>query len=269
MGKRLADKVAIVCGAGASAGGLSNGMATSVVFAREGARVFAVDRDVGLARETERQILAEQGDCTLHECDVSDAGQVARMAEACLERYGRIDVLFNNVGVYALGGPLEVTEDEFDRVMRVNLKSMFLTCRAVIPAMLAQGAGAIVNNASVSAIRYSVPSLAYSASKAAVLQLTQNIGLQYAARGIRCNAVLPGNILTDRLVARLKATHGAAYTERVREWGEQVPCGRAGEPWDVAYAVLFLASDEARYVNAVELPVDGGLSASYLGRVSP
>jgi NAD(P)-dependent dehydrogenase (short-subunit alcohol dehydrogenase family) len=153
--------------------------------------------------------------------------------------------------------------------MQVNLKSMFLTCRAVLPAMLRQGAGAIVNNSSVSAIRYSVPSLAYSASKAAVLQLTQNIGLQYAARGIRCNAVLPGNILTDRLVARLKASHGEAYPERVREWAEQVPCGRTGEPWDVAHAVLFLASDEARYINAVELAVDGGLSASYLGRASP
>jgi NAD(P)-dependent dehydrogenase (short-subunit alcohol dehydrogenase family) len=269
MGTRLQGKVAVVCGAGASAGGLSNGMATSIVFAREGARVFAVDRDVALAEATRERIAAEGGECVLHQCDVSDAAQVARMAEACTERFGRIDVLFNNVGVFALGGPLELSEEEFDRLMRVNVKAMFLTCRAVIPVMLRQGAGAIVNNASVSAIRYSVPSLAYSMSKAAVLQLTQNIGLQYAARGIRCNAVLPGNILTDRLVARLRATHGEAYVDKVREWAEQVPCGRTGEPWDVAYAVLFLASDEARYVNAVELIVDGGLSASYVGRVSP
>lgn len=262
---RLKDKVAIVCGAGASQGGLGNGMATVIVFAREGAKVFAVDRDIALAEGTRERISAEGGECTLHQCDVSDGAQVAAMVDACLARYGRIDVLFNNVGLYGLGGPLEVSEEDFDRLMRVNAKGIFLACKWVIPVMLKQGGGAIVNNASTSAIRYSVASVAYSASKGAVLQLTQNIGLQYAARGIRCNAVLPGNIVTDRIVSRWKATYGDAYLDKIRDWGRQVPSGKVGEPWDVAYAVLFLASDEAKYVNGAELVVDGGLTAATAG----
>lgn len=266
MGDRVRDKVAIVCGAGASTGGLSIGMAIAVTLAREGAKIFAVDRDIALAAETERRIREAGGDVTLFECDVTDAAGLQRMAEACVSRYGGIDILVNNVGIYGLGGPLDTSEEDFDRLLRINVKGMFLACKAVIPTMLKQGRGAIVNNASVSAIRYQVPSLAYSISKAGVLQLTQNIGLQYAAQGIRCNAVLPGNILTDRLITRLRRTFGDAYVDHVRAWGEQVPSGQVGEPWDVGNAVLFLASDEAKYINAAELVVDGGLSASAVGR---
>lgn len=265
MSGRLEGKVAIICGAGASGGGVSIGMATAVTFAREGAKVMAVDRDLSLARETEAAIHAAGGTCVLHECDVTDAQSVAGMVEACRSAFGRIDLLFNNVGLFLSGGPLDTTEDDFDRLMRINLKGMFLTVKAVLPAMLEQGGGSIVNNASICAIRYQMPSVVYSISKAGVLQLTQNIGIQYAARGIRCNAVLPGNILTDRLVVRLKSALGEAYVEKVNEWGEQVPSGKAGEPWDVANAVLFLSSDEARYINATELVVDGGLSASVVG----
>jgi NAD(P)-dependent dehydrogenase (short-subunit alcohol dehydrogenase family) len=145
---------------------------------------------------------------------------------------------------------------------------MFQTCKAVLPAMLEQRRGSIINNASVTALRYGAPSIAYSASKAAVLQITQNIAIQYAAQGIRCNAILPGNIVTHRLVTRLKATFGEGHVERVREWGAQVPTGTAGDPWDVGNAVLFLASDESRYINAIELIIDGGLSASYVGKAS-
>jgi NAD(P)-dependent dehydrogenase (short-subunit alcohol dehydrogenase family) len=268
MAGRLQDKVAIVCGAGASAGGVSIGMATATTFAREGAKVFAVDRDVGLAQGTQEAIAAAGGACTLYEADVTDSASIERMVAACLARYGRVDVLFNNVGLFGVGGPLETSEEEFDRLIQVNLKGMFLTCKAVLPAMLEQGGGSIVNNASICAIRYQMPSVAYSISKAGVLQLTQNIGVQYAARMIRCNAVLPGNIVTDRLITRLQRVHGAAYGEHVQAWGEQVPSGRPGEPWDVANAVLFLASDEARYVNGTELVVDGGLSASVVGRRS-
>jgi NAD(P)-dependent dehydrogenase (short-subunit alcohol dehydrogenase family) len=267
LGNRLAGKIAIVCGAGASAGGVGIGMAAAIVFAREGAKVFAVDRDVSLAAETKRRIVESGGTCELHECDVSNAQSVTEMAQACLSRFGRIDALFNNVGVFLTGGPLDTSEEDFDRLIRINLKGTFLACKAVLPAMLEQGGGAIVNNASVSAVRYQMPSVAYSASKSGVLQITQNIGLQYAAKGIRCNSVLPGNILTDRLVTRLKSVHGEKYVDHVRAWGEQVPSGLVGEPWDVAHAVLFLVSDEAKYVNATELVVDGGLSASVVGRM--
>lgn len=265
MGDRLAGKIAIVCGAGASAGGISIGMATSIVFAREGAKVLAVDRDISLAQETQRHINEAGGTCELHQCDVSDAASVIAMVKACVARFGRIDVLFNNVGIFLTGGPIDTSEEDFDRIMRVNLKGTFLTCKAVLPTMLEQGGGAIVNNVSVSAIVYQMPSVAYSASKSGIRQITQGIGLQYAAKGIRCNSVLPGNILTDRLVTRLKNVYGEKYVDHVEAWGDQVPNGKVGEPWDVAHAVLFLASDEAKYVNATELVVDGGLSASAVG----
>ena len=265
MGKRLEGKVAIVSGAGASVGGVSIGLASAVTLAREGASIFGVDRDIALAEATLRAVEAEGGTMALHQCDVTDQASVAAMVDACRARFGRIDILFNNVGVFLTGGPLDTTAADFDRLVTVNLKAMFLTVQAVLPTMLEQRCGAIVNNASICAIRYQMPSVIYSISKAGVLQLTQNVGIQYAAHGLRCNAVLPGNIVTDRLTNRLKATFGDGFQNKLDEWGGQVPSGNVGTPWDVANAVLFLASDEARYVNATELVVDGGLSASVVG----
>lgn len=268
MNRRFEGRTAIVCGAGASAGGTSIGMATAVTLARQGARIFGVDRDLALAEATADAVRAGGGEIRLHQCDVTKPAAVAGMAEACRAAFGRIDILFNNVGVFLTGGPLDTTDEDFDRVMSINLKAMFLTTRAVLPAMLEQGSGAIVNNASICAIRYQMPSAIYSISKAGVLQLTQNVGVQYASRGIRCNAVLPGNIVTDRLTTRLKQAFGDDHVKHVDAWAEQVPSGEPGSPWDVANAVAFLASDEARYINATELVVDGGLSASVVGRRS-
>ena len=264
---RLAGKVAIVAGAGAIAEGWSNGKATSVLFAREGARVLAADRDLEAARETEEIIRSEGGECTAHRADASVAAEVAAMVEACLFAYGRIDVLFNNVGVQIVGGPLDISEDDFERLMTVNVKSMYLTCRAVIPVMLRQGGGAIVNNASTAGIRFTYPNVGYSASKGAVRQLTQSIGVQYAAEGIRCNAVLPGYIATPRITARLKRSNPDDWEEKLQERLAPVPAGRFGTAFDVAYAVLYLASDEAAFVNATEIVVDGGQCASAAGQV--
>lgn len=201
-------------------------------------------------------------------CDVSSHSEVNAVVERCIARFGRVDILFNNVGLQHVGGPLDIGEADFDRVMSVNVKGMFLTMRAALPQMLRQGAGTIVNNASLASIRYSYPSIAYSASKGAVMQLTQSVGLQYAAKNIRCNAVLPGYIATNRIVTRFKKSHGDAYVEKIREREQQVPAGKLGEPWDVGYAVLYLASDEAKYVNGIGLIVDGGLSSSTTGRIS-
>jgi NAD(P)-dependent dehydrogenase (short-subunit alcohol dehydrogenase family) len=265
---RLQDKVAVVSGAGSVAEGWSNGKATAVLFAREGAKVFAVDRDSRAAEETCAIILSEGGVCTAHQCDVSDTDEVTKMVEACAAAYGRIDVLFNNVGVQAVGGPLELDETDWDRLMTVNVKSMYLTCRAVIPFMLRQGGGSIVNNASTAGIRFTYPNVGYAASKGAVRQLTQNIGVQYAAQGIRCNAVLPGYIATPRITDRLKRSNPKDYEEKIRERQEQVPAGRLGTAWDVAYAVLYLASDEAAFVNATDLVVDGGQTASVATKAS-
>jgi NAD(P)-dependent dehydrogenase (short-subunit alcohol dehydrogenase family) len=166
-----------------------------------------------------------------------------------------------------VGGPLEMTEEDWDRLMTVNVKSMYLTCRAVIPHMISQGGGSIINNSSTAAIRFTYANVAYSASKGAVSQLTQNIGVQYASKGIRCNAVLPGYIATPRIVDRLKRSNPEDYDAKICERQANVPSGKLGTGWDVAYGVLYLASDESQFVNATELVIDGGQTASVTGKV--
>jgi NAD(P)-dependent dehydrogenase (short-subunit alcohol dehydrogenase family) len=264
---RLKDKVAIVAGAGSIAEGWSNGKATAVLFAREGAKVFAVDRDIKAANETRDIIRSEGGECTAHLCDVSVAAEVGVMVAACLNTYGRIDVLFNNVGMQVVGGPLEVREEDWDKLMTVNVKSMYLTCRAVIPHMLRQGGGSIINNSSTAGIRFTYANVAYSASKGAVKQLSQNIGVQFAGRGIRCNSVMPGYIATPRITDRLKRSNPIDYESKIDERRRTVPTGELGTGWDVAYGVLYLASDESKFVNATELVIDGGQTASTTGKM--
>jgi NAD(P)-dependent dehydrogenase (short-subunit alcohol dehydrogenase family) len=259
---RLDGKVAIVAGAGSSAPGYSIGRATAVLFAREGAKVFAVDLDLAAADETKRIVESEGGTCTAHRCDVSVQADVEAMVETCVAAYGRVDILFNNVGIQIAGGPLDITPEDWDRLMTVNVKSMYLTCRAVLPLMLKQGGGSIINNSSTASIRFTYPTAGYSASKGAVRQLTQNIGVQYASKGIRCNAVLPGYLATPRIVERLKRTNPGDYKDKLREREVQVPAGRLGTGWDIAYGVLYLASDESAFVNATELVIDGGQTAS-------
>lgn len=264
---RLKGKVAIVAGAGSIAPGWSNGKATAVLFAREGAKVFAVDRDLAAAQETQTVIAGEGGECTAHCCDVSVASEVDAMVAACLAAYGHVDVLFNNVGMQVVGGPLEVKEEDWDRLMTVNVKSMYLTCRAVIPHMIRQGGGSIVNNSSTAGIRFTYANVAYAASKGAVKQLSQNIGVQYAAKGIRCNSVMPGYIATPRIIDRLRKSNPNDYDDKIKERQMNVPSGKLGSAWDVAYAVLYLACDESKFVNATELVIDGGQTASVTGKV--
>jgi NAD(P)-dependent dehydrogenase (short-subunit alcohol dehydrogenase family) len=264
---RLQDKVAIIAGAGSIADGWSNGKAASVLMAREGARIFAVDRSLDAANETRDIIRSEGGECTVHCCDVSVASEVEAMVGACIAAYGRVDILFNNVGMQVVGGPLEVSEADWDKLMAVNVKSMFLTCRAVIPHMLKQGGGSIINNSSSAGIRFTYANVAYSASKGAVKQLSQNIGVQYASKGIRCNAVMPGYIATPRIIDRLKRSNPKDYDDKIKERQMAVPTGTLGTAWDVAYGVLYLASDESKFVNATELVIDGGQTASTLGRM--
>jgi NAD(P)-dependent dehydrogenase (short-subunit alcohol dehydrogenase family) len=191
MGDRLKDKVALVSGAGSSGPGWGNGKATAVLFAREGAKVLAADLKLDAAVETKRIIESEGGICMAVAGDVSLADDVAAIVDACIRSFGRIDVLHNNVGIVEVGGPAEISEESWDRVNDVNLKSMFLTCKHVLPHMERQGKGAIVNIASVSGIRWlGVPYISYAATKAAVIQFTRVIALQYARSGIRANSIL-------------------------------------------------------------------------------
>jgi NAD(P)-dependent dehydrogenase (short-subunit alcohol dehydrogenase family) len=265
MPDRVKGKVVLVAGAGSIAPGWSNGKAASVLYAREGAKVFAADLRFDSARETKQTIDAEGGECSAFQADVSDPGQVKAMVEACIETYGRVDILHNNVGIIDPVGLADMTEESWDKVMAVNVKGMFLTCRGCIPRMEMQGGGAIVNISSTSSIRYGgYPSASYNASKGAVNQLTQSVAIEYAGKGIRANCVLPGLIHTPMIEESVTRGYGDIDVEEmIRLRNEACPMKRMGDAWDVAYAALFLASDEARYITGANLVVDGGLTCKF------
>jgi len=258
MAGRMQDKVVLVSGAGSIGPGWGNGKASAAVYAREGAKVFAVDRSERAAQETCDLVRGEGGSCEAYACDVTDEPAVAAMAEACLGRFGRIDVLHNNVGIGCVGGPLEVSLADWRRTMDVNVASMFLTIKYALPAMLRQGKGAIVNISSLSAVKAARAEAAYAASKGAVNSLTMSVAMQYADKGIRCNAVLPG-LMDTPMVRQGLAQHYGGVDALVAKRDSVSPTGRQGEGWDVAWAALFLASDEAKYVNGALFLVDGGL----------
>ena len=264
MSDRLKDKVAIVTGAGSIGPGWGNGKAAAVLFAREGARVVAADISESAAAETKQLIEQEGGACLAVTTDVSSAAQVADLVAASVSHFGRVDVLHNNVGIAEVGGPVELSEEAWDRVNAVNLKSMFLTCKNVLPHFVEQASGAIVNVASIAGIRWmGVPYVAYAATKAGILGLNRSIALQYAANGIRCNAILPGLMDTPMVAHALTGAYSDGDRQEMKKIrNAQCPMGHMGDAWDVAHAALFLASDEAKYVTAAELVVDGGVSAS-------
>ena len=264
MANRMEGKVVLVTGAGSSAPGWGNGKAAAVLYAREGARVFAVDRRVEAAAETARLIADEGGVCEVFDADVARSDEAAAMVAACVDAFGALDVLHNNVGIAETGGPVEASEESWNRVIAVNQTSVFLTCKHALPQMVAQGRGAIVNVASVAALRWiGFPYAAYSASKAAVIALTQNIAVQYAPQAIRANCVLPGLMDTPMIRAPLAASYGGDVDRMLEIRHAQSPTGRMGDGWDTAYAALFLASDEARYITGAQLVVDGGLTLRY------
>jgi NAD(P)-dependent dehydrogenase (short-subunit alcohol dehydrogenase family) len=264
MGERLRNRVALVTGAGSIGPGWGNGKATAVLFAREGAKLFGVDLDLSAAEETRGIIEHEGGVCLAHRADVSKAADVHAMVEACMDAFGRIDVLVNNVGIARTGGVVGTDEADWDLVTAVNQKSVFLTCKHVLPIMERQGAGAIVNIASIAAHRWTgIDYASYYATKGAVVALTRGIALEYAAKGIRCNSVSPGLMNTPMVHHGLTGAYGAEgdHDNLVRVRDAQCPMGHMGTGWDTAHAVLFLTSDEARYITAHDLVVDGGMIA--------
>jgi NAD(P)-dependent dehydrogenase (short-subunit alcohol dehydrogenase family) len=237
-----------------------------VLFAREGAKVFGVDLDLDAANETRGIIEGEGGVCATHAADVAKAGSVQAMIEACMAAFGRIDVLVNNVGIARTGGIVTTEEADWDLVTDVNQKSVYLTCRQVVPIMERQGGGSIVNIASVAAHRWTGISYAsYYATKGAVVSLSRAIALEFANKGIRCNSVSPGLMNTPMVHHSLTSAYGKEgdVDNLIRVRTSQCPMGHMGTGWDTAHAVLFLASDEARYITGIDLIVDGGLTAKF------
>lgn len=263
----LAGKVAIVTGAGSVGPGWGNGKATATLLARQGASVFLVDIKQDAVDETKRIIEGEGGTCATHLCNMMVSAEVAEMVQACANRFGKVDILVNNVGGSAPGDPVSMSEEVWDLQIDFNLKTAFLGCKHAIPLMLENGKGAIVNIASVAGMRNDFASgrshVGYSASKAGVIQLSRSVAGTYAKKGIRVNTVVPGLMHTPLVEFRLARTVGGNDLQKLIDTrNAAVPMGHMGTAWDVAHAVLFLVSDEARFITATEIVVDGGSTAA-------
>ena len=260
MAGRLQDKIAIVFGAGSVGPGWGNGKATATRFAQEGAHVVCVDYNAAAADETVAIIRGQGFSASPATCDVTKSDQLKAVVDAVIAAHGRIDVLHNNVGYATMGGPIELSEDEWRKTIDLNVTGAFLACKHVLPHMLERRAGAIVNVSSIAAIRWTgYPYAAYYAAKAAVNSFTMGIALQYAKEGIRANAIMPGLMNTPLIHQQISGQYADAE-EMVRARDAACPMGRMGTAWDVANAALFLASDESAYITGVSLPVDGGLT---------
>jgi NAD(P)-dependent dehydrogenase (short-subunit alcohol dehydrogenase family) len=261
----LTGKVAFVTGAGSVGPGWGNGKATAVLLARQGASVFALDIVPAAVEETAGIIAAEGGTCITHTCDMLVSEEVEAAVAACMARFGRIDILVNNVGGSHPGGPADMPEEVWDRQIDFNLKTPFLGCKYVLPVMESQGAGAIVNISSVAGLRMGTGRVhtAYSASKAGVIAFSKSVAMGYARKGIRCNTVVPGLMHTPLVEHRLVRQLGANDAEAlIAKRHNSVPMGHMGSGWDIAHAVLFLVSDEAKFITATEIVVDGGFTAA-------
>lgn len=263
MTKRFEGQVAIVTGAGCVGPGWGNGRAVAVRLAEEGAQVLAVDRDIQRLDETLDRAGPLRERIRPWAADVTDRASVAAMVAACLQAFGRIDVLVNNVGGSAKGGPVEMSEEVWDSQIDLNLKSVFLTCKEVLPTMVAQRSGAIVNVASTSGLRWTgAAQVAYAASKAGVIQLGRVVAVQHAPDGVRVNTVVPGQLHTPMVEARLAGQRaGGDVQALLAQRQKRIPLGFMGDGWDTASAVLFLASEDARFITGTEIVVDGGMTA--------
>jgi NAD(P)-dependent dehydrogenase (short-subunit alcohol dehydrogenase family) len=258
---RLDGKVALVTGLGTLGEGWGNGKAIAVLLARQGAQVYGCDLNLEAAQATRDLIRGESGTAEVVACDVTRAAEVETLVAGCLERFGRIDILVNNVGRSEPGDPVTMSETVWDEQMDVNLKSAFLVCKHVLPVMERQGGGSVINISSIAGLRYiGKPQVAYAAGKAALMQMTATTAVIYAGRNIRLNSVVPGLIFTP-LVKRLADKYAKGDFEGfVAHRHLQVPIGRMGDAWDVAHAVLFLAADESRYITGQQIVVDGGIT---------
>lgn len=263
---RLQEKIAIIIGGGQGAGStaaVGNGRATALLFAREGARVLVVDRDLATAQETVQGITEAGGEAAACVADVVHEAQIKAAIDTCMQRWGRLDILHNNVGISVAGGDAaveDITTEAFDRIVAVNLRGMVYSCKYAIPIMRQQGAGVIINISSMAAWM-DYPWVGYKTTKAAIIALTQQLAIQNAAYGVRANVILPGLMDTPMAVDTRAQAWGKPREEIAAARDAQVPLRhKMGTAWDVAYAALFLASEEANFITGVALPVDGGAS---------
>ncbi len=253
MPDRLAGKSAIITGAGSRAEGIGNGRATAILFGREGADILLVDRDESAVQTTLDMIRAEGNDAAIAVADVTATEDCARIVADAVSRYGKLDILHNNVGIGGRGTVEQISEVEWDHVQRVNVTSMMLTCKHAIPALRENGGGAITNVSSIAALRPRGLT-AYSVSKAAVATLTQALAVDHGRDHIRANCIMPGPVYTPMV-------YSTGMSDELRERRKNASLlKQEGEPWDIGWAAVFLASDEAKYVTGVILPVDGGVT---------
>lgn len=262
MTGRIQDKVALIIGAGSVGPGWGNGRAIATRFAEEGAKIFGVDFNLDRMKETIERVKACGGEIETGFCDVTENQSIVDAVAACMARFGRIDILVNNVGGSAPGGPVEMPEDVWDSQVDTNLKSVFLACKHVLPIMEQQGEGAIVNMASTSGLRWTGSAqVAYAATKAGVIQMSKVIAIQYAKKGIRVNTVVPGQLHTPMVEVRLAGQRaGGDVTKLLEQRQSRIPLPFMGDGRDTANAALYLVSDEARFVTGTEIVVDGGMS---------
>jgi NAD(P)-dependent dehydrogenase (short-subunit alcohol dehydrogenase family) len=262
----LTGKVAFITGAGSAGPGWGNGRATAVLLARQGAKVFGTDIKEETACVTRELIEKEGGTCAMHVGDMMVAADVKAAVDACLEKFGKIDILVNNVGGSAPGDPVTMSEEVWDRQIALNLKTAFLGCKYVLPGMEKQGSGVIINIASIAGLRHHIAGrtyAAYSSAKAGMIALGKATAMAYVKKGIRCNTLVVGTMHTPLVEARLVGQIGGGdAASLIAKRNAGIPMGRMGDAWDVANAVLFLVSDEARYITGTELIVDGGISAA-------
>jgi NAD(P)-dependent dehydrogenase (short-subunit alcohol dehydrogenase family) len=256
---RVEGKVAIVTGAGSTPGpGIGTGKASAAVLAREGASVLCVDLVPERAEETKALIESEGGRAEVFGGDCTKDADCAAMVAAAVDAFGTVDILVNNIGRALVGTVVDTTEEAWDQSMAVNLRTAFLASKHAVPVMAAKGAGAIVNISSISAVRGD-GTVAYSAAKGALLAMTIDMAYSHGREGIRVNAIAPGHITTPMVHSVSQPGAGAEFMDAMRR--EAGLLGTAGDGWDVGWAVGFLASDEARWITGVLLPVDSGVLA--------
>lgn len=258
---RIDGKIALVVGCGSVGEGYGNGQAIAIVLARQGAKIMGLDLDLSAAENTAAKIRAEGHEVEVRAADATQHTDIKAAVTACLERYGRIDILVNNVGQSEPGDPVTMSEETWHSQINLNLNTAFLGCKEVLPIMERQGGGSIINVSSIAGMRYAgKPQVAYAAAKAALMQMTKTTAVIYAERSIRLNCVVPGLVFTP-LVRRLADKYAnGAYDTFVDKRHSQVPMKRMGDAWDVAHAAAFLASEESSYITGQCLVVDGGIT---------